>query len=202
MNKNLFNLLILCLWVGTYYYHRQKNIPKQVSTPTRQHHFVQGPIKSKEHNRRPADQKKKSQNSKAKLERFPVKTIKTQTEKYLIVKGITGSFEAIKDQKEITSNKNFFFYKATKNDFENVVFDKDSDEYGLFSGEITVKGEVKKIIELAQKYDLEMIYKGKYDELFILKTNKREFIEEDLNLFSNEVGVDSVKLDVSFSRKT
>lgn len=118
--------------------------------------------------------------------------------KYFLVEGVYASIDPLPGQKEIGKVGGFFIYDQKAESTLPVVFDVRKNKYGVFTGEIIVKGNFSKAMSVINSAPLEVLYKNELTHQVILKAENIQ----DLTALESLKGLPniSIQLDLKFAR--
>lgn len=123
---------------------------------------------------------------------------KTQiTNKYAVVNGLVVSFQ--KTPSAIRSIGGLNYYEESQ--FQGgslVVFDKSQEKYAMWSGEVIIEASEKNIEELLGKFDVELV--SKTPGRIIIKAGPDFNLSTDINSIEKSTGIDSLSLDLKYSK--
>jgi hypothetical protein len=132
------------------------------------------------------------------LDRFSKQEIELFNGRYLLVEGAFASIDKVTDHNELTNLGGFFVYDFRNEKSLQVVFDSVKKQYGVFTGEIIVKGGYTKAMSIIEELGLEINFKNDLIGQVIFKVENIQ----DLSLLSELKSIPNVSVtpDLKFSR--
>jgi hypothetical protein len=112
--------------------------------------------------------KDRSQN-KNPLDDFPREDIELFKGRYALVDGAFAMIAQMEGKRAIHSFGGFTIYEQREENANQVVFDKENKQYGVFTGEVKIYGNYMKLLPLIERSGLEIMYKNIISGEIIIK---------------------------------
>jgi hypothetical protein len=151
-----------------------------------------------EKDRKPSSRKKVSSHLYAELDTFEKVQLPLFGNNIFLVEGIYAYLEPQPNLVKVSSLGGFFIYESKHINSFNVIYDKQKNEYGVFTGEVILKGAYVQVISFIKKSDFDIVYENELLQQVNLKIESLD----DLSLLENLKSISnmSIVLDLKYSR--
>jgi hypothetical protein len=198
--KKFFGFILIALLL--FYFWRWKK-PRPLDLPVNKNELVKmirpevPQIVSKEDNpTRPALAKKKKWE--LPLGYYPQVKMKFSKSHLWLLQGLTATAAKREGVKEVARLNQYYIYKTSRDELENIVYDDKKRQYGVLTLELTVVSQEGVLEKVARKYGLEILREGPLGAESILRADSSLFFTRDLPQFLKEEGLISVRPYVSY----
>lgn len=132
------------------------------------------------------------------LEDFPQVEVSLFDTPVLFIDGVRATFREVPGATLLKKSGGFYFYSGEIEKSSDVVYDPKKKAYGIFTGEVIVRGSFAVAQEFLQKRGLEILYQNGAMQIIIFKVTSFEELKDLDEL--KELTKGSIQADIKFSR--
>ncbi len=132
------------------------------------------------------------------LEDFPTEEVRFFDTPIRFVEGVRGTYKEVPGATLLKKIGRFYFYSGEVEKSSDVVYDPEKKSYGLFTGEVIVRGNFQAVEDFLQKRGLEILYQNEAMQNIIFKVSSYEELKDLGDL--KDIAKGSIQADIKFSR--
>lgn len=132
------------------------------------------------------------------IEDFPQVEVSLFDTPVLFIDGVRATFREVPGATLLKKSGGFYFYSGEIEKSSDVVYDPKKKAYGIFTGEVIVRGSFAVAQEFLQKKGFEILYQNEAMQNIIFKVTNFEELQDLDEL--KELTKGSIQADIKFSR--
>jgi hypothetical protein len=132
------------------------------------------------------------------IEDFPQVEVSLFDSPVLFIEGVRGTFREVPGASLLKKSGGFYFYSGEIEKSSDVVYDPKRKAFGIFTGEVILRGSYEAAHEFLQKKGFEILYQNEAMQNIIFKVTSFEELKDLDEL--KELTKGSIQADIKFSR--